>query len=191
MLLARVAEIEYDIDHHGDDFYIRINDCGRNFRLVSAPVDDVRLERFGEVLPHRDSVMLEGHDCFAGHLVVTEREGGVPELVVQPFGAGEPHRITFAEPVREAYLHANPEWDVTTIRIGYQSLMTQASVYDYGLATRERVLLKQQEVVGGYDPSRFISERLEARAADGTVIPVSLVRRRNVALDGTAPCLLA
>jgi oligopeptidase B len=190
LLLGRIADIEYDIDHHGNDFYIRINDTGRNFRLVSAPVDDVRTEQFREILPHRDDVMLEGHDCFAGHLFLSERERGVSELMVRPFDGGEPHRIAFPDPVREAYLHANPEWDVTTIRIGYQSLVVPASVYDYDMTTRERTLLKQQEVVGRYDAGRFVSERLEARAADGTAIPISLVRRRDLVADGTAPCLL-
>ncbi|MGH7592261.1 MAG: prolyl oligopeptidase family serine peptidase, partial [Gemmatimonadales bacterium] len=119
-----------------------------------------------------------------------EREGGIPQLAVWPIDRHDIYRIPFPEPAYEAQLHVNPEWDVTTIRIGYQSLVTPASVYDCDLDTGERSLLKQQEVVGGYDPSRFISERLEARATDGTTIPVSLVRRRDVVADGTAPCLL-
>jgi len=189
-LLERVPEIEYDIDHHADRFYIRINDTGRNFRLVSAPIEDVRRETFHEVVPHHDRIMLEGHDCFRNHLIITERDAGVPEISVCPLDGGSAHRITFPEPVREAYLHANPEWDVSAIRIGYQSLVTPASVYEYDLSSRERVLLKQQEVVGGYDATLYLSERLEARAQDGTAIPVSIVRRRDVATDGTAPCLL-
>jgi oligopeptidase B len=193
MLLPRVADIEYDIEHHpdgGNRFIIRINDTGRNFRLVHAPVMDVRPETLSPLVPHRDSVMLEGHDCFAQHLVVTEREGGVPQLAIWRIDGDGSYRIPFPEPVYEAYLHANPEWDMTTIRIGYQSLVTPASVYDCNLDTGDLLLLKQQEVVGGYDASRFISERLEARAADGTAIPISLVRRRDLAADGTAACLL-
>lgn len=193
LLLPRVADIEYDIEHHpaaGDRFIIRINDTGRNFRLVFAPAADVRRERLVEMVAHRPNVMLEGIDCFAKHLIVSEREGGVPQLSVFRIDGHRSYRIAFPEPAYEAYLHVNPEWDVTTIRIGYQSLVTPASVYDYDLDTTERTLLKQQEVVGGYDPSRFISERHEARGGDGTAIPVSLVRRRDVPADGTAPCLL-
>ena len=100
------------------------------------------------------------------------------------------YRIEFPEPAYEAYMHANPEWNVTTIRIGYQSLVTPASVYDYNLDTAERMLLKQQEVVGGYDASRFVSKRLEAKAGDGTMVPISIVRRRDVPADGIAPCFL-
>ena len=189
-LLPRVAEIEYEVDHHADSFYLRINDAGRNFRLVRVPVDDVRPETLVEVLPHRSTVMLEGHDCFAGHLVVSEREAGITQLAVHRMADGAMHRITFPEPVFEAYVHANPEWDQSVIRVGYQSLVTPASVYDYGLESRERILLKQEEVVGGYDSTRFVCERLEAVARDGTRVPISLVRRADVPSDGTAPCLL-
>jgi len=189
-LLPRVAEVEYDVEHHGNDFYLRINDTGRNFRLVRAPMHDVRTETLVEVIPHRHAVMLEGHDCFAEHVVTSEREGGVTQLAVHRLSDGAQHRIAFPEPVFEAYVHANPEWKLTSIRIGYQSLVTPASVYDYDLDSRERILLKQQEVVGGYDAARFVSERLEAVAEDGTRVPISLVRLATLAMDGTAPCLL-
>jgi oligopeptidase B len=193
MLLPRVTDIEYDIEHHpgvGDAFIIRINDTGRNFRLVRARTADVRRETLTEMVPHRDDVMLEGVDCFAQHMVVTEREGGIPQLAVFGIDKAGSSRITFPEPAYEAYLHVNPEWAATTIRIGYQSLVTPASVYDYNLDTKERILLKQQEVVGGYDASRFVSERIHATGADGTAVPVSIVRHRDVVTDGSAPCFL-
>jgi oligopeptidase B len=193
VMLPRRPDVEYDIDHHpgrGGSFLIRINDTGRNFRLVRAPMDDVRPETFSEMIPHRAEVMLEGHDCFARYLVVSEREGGVPQLGVARIDGHGLERLAFPEPTYEAYLHANPEWDVDALRIGYQSLVTPASVYEVDLRTGARVLLKQQEVVGGYDPGRFVSERLEARAADGIMIPISVVRRRDLAVEGTAPCLL-
>ncbi len=194
VLLPRVPDVEYDVEHHptgpGGTFIIRINDTGRNFRLVRASARQVTRETLTEMLPHRADVMLEGVDCFANHLVVTEREAGVPQLAVARIDGIGSRRVAFPEPAYEAYLHANPEWDVTTIRIGYQSLVTPASVYDYNLDTDERTLLKQQEVVGGYEASRFVSERLEARASDGTLVPISLVRRRDVPADGTAPCFL-
>jgi oligopeptidase B len=193
LLLRRLTDIEYDVEHHsggGDSFILRINDTGRNFRLVRAPSADVRPETLSEMVAHRDHVMLEGVDAFARHLVVTEREGGVPQLAVLPVDKTGSYRVVFPEPAYEAYLHVNVEWDVTAIRIGYQSLVTPASVYDYNLDTTERVLLKQQEVMGGYDASRFVSERLEALAGNGTAIPVSVVRRRDVVADGTAPCFL-
>ena len=189
-LLPRLPDIEYDIDHHGDHFYLRINDTGRNFRLVRVAAGAMCAATLTEVIAHRPAVMLEGVDCFAEHLVVSEREAGITQLAVRRLSDGATHRITFPEPAFEASLHANLEWEVPTIRIAYQSLVTPPSVYDYDLETRARTLLKQQEVVGGYDPSRFVSERLEALASDGTSVPVSLVRRADVPNDGTAPCLL-
>jgi len=190
LLLPRAPEIEYDVDHHGESFYIRINDTGRNFRVVRAPTSDVRPGTFVEVLPHRDEVMLESVECFATFFVATERDLGVPGLLVQPLDGRPPHRIEFPEPVRDVQMHSNPEWAVERIRIAYQSLVTPSSVFEYDTATRERVLLKQQEVLGGYDPVRYVSERLSAVASDGTAIPISLVRRRDLTFDGTAPCLL-
>ena len=189
-LLSRVAEIEYDVEHHGSDFYLRINDAGRNFRVVRVPEEDVRAERLVEVIPHRDAVMLEGFNCFASHLVISEREAGVSQLAVRRLDDAATHRISFPEPAFETGLYANPEWDVVRIRISYQSLVTPPSIFEYDLERRERALLKQQEIVGGYDATRFTSERLHARTADGTLIPISLVRRADVAPDGTAASLL-
>ena len=192
VLLPRVPEIEYDVEHHPsrDRFILRINDTGRNFRLAWLPTDDRHPGGLTEMVAHRDHVMIESHDCFARFLVVSEREAGVPQVSVGPVDGPGGKRLAFPEPAYEAYMHANPEWDVASIRIGYQSLVTPASVFECNLDTGERVLLKQQEVVGGYDATRFVCERLDARATDGTNIPVSLVRRRDVVLDGTAPCLL-
>ncbi len=190
MLLPRSPDIEYDVDHHGSDFYLRINDTGRNFRVVRVPDVDVVARRFVEIVPHRDSVMLEGVDCFAKHLVISEREAGVPQIAVRRISDAATHRITFPESAYEAGMYANPEWDVDRIRLAYQSLVTPPSIYDYDLERRERTLLKQQEIVGGYEAGRFVSERLHARAADGTPVPISLVRRADVAADGTAACLL-
>ena len=190
LVIPRVDDVEYDVDHHGDSFLIRINDTGRNFRLTRTPVSGPLFGVLEEMVPHRQSVMLEAIDAFAGHLVLSEREAGVPHLAVHRLANGEVHRVAFPEPAYEAYLHSNPEWNVTTVRIGYQSLVTPASVYRYDMDTGERVLLKQQEVVGGYDASRFVSERIEAVAPDGTHIPISLVRRADVPVDGTAPGLL-
>lgn len=190
VLLPRVSEREYDVAHRGEHFYIRINDTGRNFRLIRLPVGGAALEEPEEIAPHRDAVMLEGHECFADWLILHEREDGVPQIVVRRFDDDGSHRIAFPEPAYECYGHANPEFITDIYRLGYQSMVTPSSVYDYDLVDRSRTLLKQQEVVGGYDASRFESRRLHATAADGTRVPVTIVRRRDVAEDGTAPCLL-
>jgi oligopeptidase B len=190
VVLPRLAEQEYDLDHHGEHFYLRVNDTGRNFRLVTLPVSGGALADAIEVVPHRDGVMLEGMECFRDHLLVHEREDGVPQIAVRRLADGATHRITFPEPAYECYPHANPEFDTAIYRYGYQSLVTPSSVLDYDLESRERVLLKQQEVVGGYDATRFVSRRIHAQAEDGTLVPISLVRRADVAEDGQAPALM-
>ncbi|MBK9547702.1 MAG: S9 family peptidase [Gemmatimonadetes bacterium] len=189
-LLPRVADREYDVDHHGDRFFVRINDMGRNFRLVTIPVTGGALADAVEVVPHRDRVMLEGMECFRRHLIVHEREDGVPQMAVHRLVDGAVHRIVFPEPAYECYPHANPEFDTAIYRYGYQSMVTPSSVLDYDLESRERTLLKQQEVVGGYDATRFVSHRVHATASDGTLVPISLVRRADVPEDGTAAALL-
>jgi oligopeptidase B len=190
VVLPRVRDREYDLVHHGGHFYIRVNDTGRNFRLVRLPVTGGGLAEAEEVLPHRPDVMLEGHEAFRGHLVRHEREAGLPHITIRKFADGTSHRITFPEPAYECYPGANPEFDATDYRYGYQSMVTPMSVLCWGMDSRERTLLKQQEVKGGYDASRFVSRRIDATAPDGTRVPVSLVRRADVREDGTAPCLL-
>jgi len=167
---------EYYVDHSGDRFYLRINDTGRNFRLVSAPVSapgDV----WKELAPHRDDVMLEDIDCFAGHYVLEEREKGVPSLRVVDIVSGKSERIDMPEPVYQVYSSDNHEFDTTVFRFGYESFITPESTYDYDVKTRKRTLLKQMPVLGGYDPKRYRSERLYATATDGTRIPISIVYR--------------
>jgi oligopeptidase B len=190
VLLPRVPEREYSVAHHGGHFHVRINDTGRNFRLVRLAVDGGTLEAAEEVVPHRPDVMIEGHELFAGHLVVHEREGGLPQIAIHDLATGERHRITFPEPSYECHPGANAEFDTTEYRFGYQSLVTPVSVYSWHMVTRERQLLKQREVLGGFERSDYVSERIEATAADGTRVPVSLIRRRDTPVDGTAPCLL-
>ncbi len=189
ILRPRSQDIEYDVEHHGDWWYLRINDTGRNFRLARVPVAQPEAVP-DELVAHRVDVMLEAVDCFADLLVCSEREAGITHLAVHPMDGTQVHRMQFPEPVYEAWLHANPEWEASALRVGYQSLVTPSSVYDYHVAERRWTLLKQQEVVGGYDPTAFVSERWLVAAADGVQVPVSLVRRRDLATNGTGPCLL-
>ncbi len=190
VLLARREGHEYYADHHGRRFFIRTNDKGRNFRLVEAPVSDPAEANWREVLAHRDAVMLEQIDCFAGHLVVSELENGLPRLTVTELASGRAHGIAFPEPVYSAYPHMNAEFETTKFRFGYESFVTPRSVFEYDFASRERALLKQTEVLGGYDAARYGSERIYATAPDGAKIPVSLVFRKDRPRDGGAPLLL-
>ncbi len=191
MFTAREKDHEYAVDHGGDRFYIRTNGGGRrNFRLVWAPVADPRPERWTELIAHRDEVMLEDLDVFASHYVAHEREDGLIRLRVTTLTDGASHHIEFPEPTYEVGADANAEFITNAYRFRYQSLITPASVFDYNILSRERTLLKQTEVLGGYDPTQYRSERLFAVAPDGMRVPVSLVCRKETPRDGTAPMLL-
>jgi oligopeptidase B len=190
LVAPRIAEQEYYVDHRGDLFYIRANDKGRNYRVVTAPVSDPRRENWKEFVAHRDDVMIAGLDAFSKHLVHFEREGGLPHLRVMDLEKGDSHRIAFEEPVYAVFPDANPEFDTTVFRFNYQSLTIPPSVYDYDLVSKERKLLKREEVLGDFDPENYRSERIFAEAADGTRIPVSLVYRKGIERDGKSPIYL-
>jgi oligopeptidase B len=186
----RLPDQEYDVDHHGDRFYIRTNDAGRNFRLVSAPVASPGREHWKEVVPHRPDVMLEGTDFFKDHYVLFEREGGLTHLRVTDLRSGASHRVEFPEPVYSAFAGTNPEFDTTVFRLNYQSLITPSSVFDYEMDKRTRTLMKQTEVLGGYDPTLYQSERLWATAKDGVKVPISIVYKKAFKKDVGGPLYL-
>jgi len=191
LIAAREKDHEYYVEHHGDRFFIRTNQGAPNFRLVSAPVTDPGKAKWQEVIPHRPDVMLSGITMFADWYVRSEREGGLPQLTVTDFRTGESHRIAFPEPVYTCGTGTNAEYETGTFRYTYQSFTTPSSVFDYDMAKRSATLLKQTEVLGGYDPTRYESQRLWAKASDGTRIPISIVYRKGTPRDGTAPMLLS
>ena len=190
LIAPREVEHEYYVEHHGDRFFIRTNQGAPNFRLVSAPAADPGKASWKEVIPHRPDVMLMGMTFFANHYVILEREGGLPHLKVTDFRSGASHRIAFPEPVYTAGSSTNAEYETATFRYSYQSFVTPSSIFDYDMDGRQSTLLKQNEVLGGYDPTRYQSERLWAKASDGTRIPISIVYRKGLARDGSAPMVL-
>jgi oligopeptidase B len=190
LVAPRVPEQEYDVEHHGDVFYIRVNDRGRNFRLVKAEVASPGRESWTEVLPHRPEVMLESVDAFRDHLVLFEREGGLPQVRVTDLRRGTTHRIAFPEATYSAFPEANPEFDTRTFRYSYQSLVTPPSVFDHDMETKATLLLKEQPVLGGYDRTRYETERALATAPDGVLVPLSIVYRKGLVKDGAAPIFL-
>ena len=184
LILARQDEHEYSVDHRNGRWFIRTNDRGRNFRLVTAPVEAPGRENWAELIPHRDAVMLEDVDLFAGFFVACEREDGLPRLRIWRFAgegadAAQTGEIAFPEPAYNAHPHVNRIFDTRTYRYGYQSLVTPNSVYEYDLAAEASALLKQMEVPGGFDRSLYASERIHATAPDGVRVPVSIVYRRD------------
>jgi oligopeptidase B len=189
-IAERSPDHEYDVDHRDGTFWIRTNDKGRNFRLVTAPVSDPARANWKEVVPHRDDVMLSSHLLFRDFYVLVEREGGWPQIRVTDFRSGQSHRVAFPEPAYQVSPSNNREFDARVVRLAYQSPITSSSIYDYDPATRQRKLLKQVAVLGGFDPSRYAVEVTKARAADGVEVPVWLVRRKDLKRDGTNPALL-
>ncbi len=190
LIAPRQHQIEYYPDHHGESFYIRTNDTGRNFRLVQAPAADPARKNWKEVLPLRAGVMLEDTDFFKNFSVISERENGLPYFRVTDLRTGQWHRVSMPEPAYSAFASTNAEFDATQFRYAYQSLVTPSSIYDYDMEKRASALLKQTEVLGGYDAKQYESERVTATAKDGTKVPVSLVYRKGVKRDGRAPMLL-
>ncbi len=190
VVAPREQEHEYSVDHRGDLFYILTNDRGRNNRLVSAPAADPKRANWKEVVAHRDDVMLEDFDLFANWTVLSERQDALPRIRVADAAVANGYRIEFPEAIYYAAVQNNKEFDTPTLRIEYESFTTPPSVYDFDMKTKERRLLKQQEVLGGYDPARYASERRYATAADGTKVPISLVYRKGFVADGRAPLLL-
>jgi oligopeptidase B len=184
---TRRQDIEYYPDHNGDFFYIRVNDTGRNFRLVKAPVNDPRSQNWQEVLAHRPTVMLEDIDFFKNYYVRYERENGLPQIRVVDLASGQSRSIQFPEPAYLSYSYVNREYDTTKFRYNYQSFITPQSIFEYDMVSGGSTLLKQKEVPGGYDRTRYQVERIYATASDGVKIPISVVHLKGVKLDGTGP----
>jgi len=192
LITPRDGEHEYSIDHRNGLWFIRTNDRGRNFRLVTAPVATPGREHWTELIPHRDSVMIEEIDLFADYFIACEREDGLPRLRVGRFrGDGSTFtpsgEISFPEPAYSAQPHVNRIFDSPTFRYAYQSLVTPASVYEYDVATGASNLLKQLEIPGGFDRIQYASERIYATATDGVEVPISLVYRKDKREPGLNP----
>jgi len=186
----RKTGIEYGVDHAGDHFFITHNERAINFKIVRAPVASPGKKHWKTVIAHRADVLVEGVDLFADHLVVHERERGLPHMSIRPHSGVRGHRIGFDEPAYDVGASHNPNFDTHKLRFIYTSLVTPASVYEYDMRSRRRELLKTTPVLGGYKPARYRTERIWARGADGSEIPISLVYRRGTRRDGRSPLLL-
>jgi oligopeptidase B len=190
VILPRVAGHEYDVDHYGGEFYITTNKAAKNSRVVTAPMSDPSEKNWKPFIAHKAGLKIEGLSFFVNNLVVSEREGGLTYLRVIDMKTKASHRIEAAEPDYVMFMSNNPEFNTTTIRYGYQSMVTPSSIFDYDMNTHQRTLLKQQEVLGGYDAKNYEARRIWAVARDGVKVPVSVVHKKGVALDGKAPLLL-
>ena len=185
----RMKEVLYSVVPLTDKFLIVTNWEAQNFRLMECPLDKTGIANWKEVVPHRNDVLLEGVEEFKDFLVISERKNGLAELRIRNANGTE-HYIDFGEPAYTAVVGSNPEYDSTTVRYMYTSMTTPVSVYDYDMAAKTKTLMKQQEIVGGYNREDYTTERLYARAADGTNVPLSVVYKNGLKRDGSAPLLL-
>jgi oligopeptidase B len=190
LVLPREAGHEFDVDHYNGEFYIVTNRGATNFRVVTAPMSDPSEKNWKPFIEHNPKVKIDGLTFFANHVVVSEREDGLVYLRVIDMKTRQSHRIPTEESDYALGLSSNPEFDTTTVRFAYQSMVTPQSVYDYDLNTRERKLLKRQEVLGGYDPAQYEARRIWSVSRDGTKVPISIVHRKDVKMDGRAPLML-
>jgi oligopeptidase B len=186
----RKQDVEYYPDHNGDFFYIRVNDTGRNFRLVKAPVSDPRSQNWQEVVTHRSNVMLDDTDFFKNYYVLYERENGLPQIRVSDLRSGESRRLELPESAYDVSSYVNREYDTSKFRYNYQSFITPPSIFEYDMQSGASSLLKQKEVPGGYDRTRYQVEQIYATASDGVKIPISVVHLKGAKLDGKGPLYL-
>lgn len=186
----RSPGVEYQVEHHSDVFYITTNENAINFKLVKAPVTAPGKAQWQTVIPHREEVMLTAVSAFARHLVVYERQAGLPTIRVCHLTTGDEHDVTFPEPTYEVDEGINAEFHTNILRFHYTSLITPNSVFDYNLDTQERELKKETQVLGGYDRTQYVSQRLYAIAPDQTTVPISLVYRRDLPSGGPHPLLM-
>ena len=192
VIAPRVDEQEYYVDHRDSLFYLRVNDTGKNFRVVTTPVEASGREGWKELIAEEAAAPLEDFDLFASFCVCARRRMGLTTLEVHRLredgGLEAAQEISFPEPAYTAQSHVNREFETRVFRYSYQSLVSPASVYEYDVATGGSTLLKQQEVPGGFDAKEYASERLWVRTEDGVQVPVSLVYRRDrFARDGRSP----
>lgn len=184
--------VEYHLSHHRgerDVFYVLTNEDSPNFKLMVAPAQTPDRSNWTEVIGHRDDVKLDGVETFARHLVLSERAEGIPRIAIVDLATGDHAVLEQPETVYAARPGGNAEFDSTALRYLYTSFVTPRSVFEYDLITGTRTLLKQQPVLGDYDPSVYTTERTWAQAPDGTLVPTSLVYRSDRRREG-GPALL-
>jgi oligopeptidase B len=190
VFLTREKKHKYDIDHREGLFYIRSNKNAKNFQILTTPESDISPASWKVFVPHQSDVLVQGVNLFKNFAVVLEKSKALNGIRMLDFRTGQWHSIVFPEPVYSAFGAGNPEYDTHVFRYSYTSLITPASVFDYDMETHKAVLLKQQEVLGGYDATQYVSERAWATVRDGTKVPLSIVYKKGFKRDGNAPLFL-
>ncbi|WP_137932179.1 S9 family peptidase [Mesorhizobium comanense] len=191
LVSARETGLQYELEEGGDIFFILTNaDGAKDFKIMTAPANDPVRANWRELVPHEPGRLILSVIGFKDHMVRLERKEGLPRIVVRDRASGAEHLISFDEEAFSLGLSGSLEYDTEIMRFSYSSMTTPSQVFDYNMRTRERMLLKTQEVPSGHDPDLYITRRLMAPAADGELVPISLLHHRDTSLDGSAPCLL-
>ena len=186
----RMKNVLYDVTPLEDKFLIVTNDNAQNFKVMETPLDKTGKENWKEFIPHRADVLVEGIDEFANYIAIAERKQGLTQLAIRNLKDNSQHYLDFGEAAYTVYPSTNAEYNTDTLRYGYTSLVTPSSTFAYNMKTKDKNLLKQQEVVGGYDQENYVTERVMAKVTDGTEVPISIVYKKGIKKDGSAPLLL-
>jgi oligopeptidase B len=186
----RRQDVEYSVEDHGDTFFVLTNDKAKNFKLMETPVTATSESNWKEIIATSDSVKLDGMEVFKDYLVLSERVRGLTQLQVRNLTTGDNHFIAFDEPVYDVGTLSNPEYNTDVLRFAFQSMITPQAIYDYNMTTRKRTLMKQREVLGGYDPTQYQQERIFAKASDGVLVPIALVYKKGLVKNGNNPCFI-
>ena len=196
LVAARETSVQYSVEHHpalggAPTLVLTTNaDGAEDFKIALAPLAHPERSNWRDLVPHRPGVYLLGITLLADWLIRIEREDGLPRIVARHLGSGEEHAIAFPEDAYSLGGGGGYEFATNLLRFAYSSMTTPSEVWDYDLSTRQRVLRKRQEVPSGHDPSAYVTRRLQAPTADGETVPISILHRKDVKPDGTAPCLL-
>ena len=186
----RMKEVLYSVDHANDRFYIRTNQQAKNFKIVTCTEDKTGESCWEELIAHRQEVLVSGFELFKNFIAINERKNGLTQIHILNTQNKESHFLPFEEPTYVAGIGSNPEYNTDTLRFNYTSLTTPNSVYDYNIVTKVKKLMKQQEVLGGFDAQQYATERMFATAKDGVQIPISIVFKKGFIKDGSSPLLL-
>ncbi|MGV0997227.1 S9 family peptidase [Empedobacter falsenii] len=187
----RERDLEYSIEHFGDSFYIQTNkDDAFNFKLMKTSVEKTEQENWIDVIPHREETLIEGFEIFKNYLVIEERTNGLLQMNIKAWDNSTDYYLPFNEETYTANVGTNPDFDTDILRYGYTSLTTPSSVIDFNMNDKTFEIKKEQVVIGDFDKENYISERIWAKARDGEMIPISLVRRKDTPLSADTPLLL-
>ncbi len=190
LIQERKRDLLYGIEHFGQHWYIRTNHEAVNFRLMRTSLINTELKYWTEVISHREDVLLEDFEVFENYLALEERKNGLLQIRIMSWDRSQDYYLDFGEPAYTAYLSTNLDFNTDVVRYGYTSLVTPSSVFDFNMGTHEKTLLKQQEVLGGYNPDDYASERLYVPSHDGVLVPLSIVYKKGMERNGQNPLVL-